>query len=309
MNSSQYLRSRTGPPCSLSEYGTRFLTENAVLSDGNVRQLSLLEFQRLRLPAPADVVAVADSVIKELGLKPPIDPAVVASYLDVSRIEETELDVAGCLICDGRDITIKVRASDGRARRRFTIFHECVHTFFRGFELEPRYRCAPSTIPRNSSDLEAMCDQGASSLLLPQKYLKADLINADFGMGTLMDVAQAYQASLEASGHRIVDLAPYPTLFVVLEENTKPSQLGNPGAEPRLRVRTARSRGGWPFIPAHKSVSTESAPGRAMQGEVVHEHTTLDEISPEPVPDVEVSARMLPYNGRKRVLALYRRRT
>ncbi len=273
-----------------------------------MKQLSLLEFQRLRQPATADVVAVADSVIKELGLMPPIDPAVVASYLDVSRIEETELDVAGCLICDGRDITIKVRASDGEARRRFTIFHECVHTFFRGFELEPRYRCAPSTTPRNGNDLEAMCDQGASSLLLPEEFVKTDLVNADFGIRTLMDVAQTYQASLEASGHRIVDLAPYSTMFVVLEENIKPSQRGNPRAEPRLRVRTARGRGIWPFILPHKSVSIDSPLGRAMQGELVHEYTILDEISLEPVPDVEVSARMLPYNGRKRVLALYRPR-
>jgi len=273
-----------------------------------MKQLSLLEFQRLRQPGPTDVAAAADSVITELALTPPIDPAVVASYLDVSRIEETDLDVAGCLICDGRDITIKVRAADGETRQRFTIFHECVHTFFRGFELEPRYRCSPSARPVQNNGLEAMCDQGASSLLLPQAYLKADLADAGFGIGTLMTVAQKYQASLEASGHRIVDLAPYPTMFVVLEENTKPSQRGNPRAQPRLRVRTARHRGDWPFIPPHKSASIDSPLGRAMQGEQVHEHTTLHEISRTPVPDAEVSARMLPYNGRKRVLALYRRR-
>ena len=247
-----------------------------------MKQLSLLEFQCLRQPGPADVVAVADDVINELALTPPIDPRVVASYLDVSRIEETELDVAGCLICDDQDITIKVRASDGETRRRFTIFHECVHTFFQGFELQPRYRCAPSVTPGKGNDLEAMCDQGASSLLLPQKHLKEDLINADFGIETLMDVAETYQASLEASGHRIVDLAPYPTMFIVLEDNLKPSQHGDPHAERKLRVRTARSRGDWPFIPSHKSVSIDSPLGRAMQGEVVHEHTTLDELSREP---------------------------
>ena len=277
------------------------------MSNGNVNQLSLLEFQGLPEPGPADVVAVADSLIRELALTPPIDPSVVASYLDVSRIEETELDVAGCLICDGGEIAIKVRASDGVARRRFTIFHECVHTFFQGFEQQPRYRCAPSVRPGRGSDLEAMCDQGASSLLLPQRFLQADLVNADFGIETLMDVAETYEASLEASGHRIVDLSPYPTMFVILEDSLKPSQRGDPSAEPRLRVRTARGQGGWPFIPRHKSVSIDSPLGRARQGEVVHEHTILDELTREPVPDVEVSARILPYNGRKRVLALYRR--
>lgn len=286
----------------------QFLVENALLSTGNVKQLSLLEFHGLPEPGPADVVAVANSVIRELALTPPIDTSVVASYLDVSRIEETELDVAGCLVCDGQDVAIQVRASDGAARRRFTIFHECVHTFFQGFEQQPRYRCAPLVPPGEGNDLEAMCDQGAGSLLLPQRHLKGDLVDSDFGMETLTDIAGTYQASLEATGHRIVDLAPYPTLFVVLEENIKPSQSTDPRAEPRLRVRAARSRGRWPYIPRHKSVSINSPLGRAMQGEMVHEHTILDELPREPVPDVEVSARLVPYNGRKRVLALYRRR-
>lgn len=285
----------------------QFLTENALLSKGNMKQLSLLEFHRLRQPGPTDVVAVADSVINELALTPPINPEVVASYLDVSRIEETDLGFAGCLICDGRGVTIRVNASDAEARRRFTIFHECVHTFFRGFELQPRYRCTPSAAPRRDSDLEALCDQGASSLLLPQRYLKPQLADADFGIQTLMDVAETYQASLEASGHRIVDLAPNPTMFIILEDSLKPSQRGDPHAKPKLRVRTARSRGDWPYIPTHKSVSTDSLLGRAMQGEIVHEQTILDELPREPVPDVEISARMMPYNGRKRVLALCRR--
>jgi hypothetical protein len=286
----------------------QFLIENALVSTGNVKQLSLLEFQGLPEPGPSDVLAVADYLIRDLALAPPIDPSVVASYLDVARIDVTELDVAGCLICDGQDIAIKVRASDGEARRRFTILHECVHTFFQGFEQQPRYRCAPSVLPRRGNDLEAMCDQGAGSLLLPQRYLKGDLVDSDFGMETLMTVAGTYHASLEAAGHRIVDLAPYPTLFVVLEERIKPSQRSDPGAEPRLRVRAARSRGDWPYIPTHKSVSIHSPLGRAMQGEMVHEHTILDELPREPVPNVEVSAQLVPYNGRKRVLALYRRR-
>lgn len=272
-----------------------------------MKQLSLIEFQRLRQPGPKDVVAVADAVIEELGLTPPIDTRVVASYLDVARIEEMELDAAGCLICDGQDITIKVRASDSWERRRFTIFHECTHTFFQGFEQQPRYRCAPSVIPRSEDDLESLCDQGASSLLLPQKYLKADLLEASFGIPTLMGVSETYEASLEASGHRMVDLAPYPTLFIVLEVNLKPSQRFDTEAEPMLRVRTARSRGGWPFIPPHKSVSDESPFGRALLGEIVHEHTILDELIPQPLSDVEISARLVPRNGHARVLALCRR--
>ena len=284
-----------------------FLIDNALFLIKNMKQLSLLEFQRLRNPGPTDVAVTADAVIAELGLEPPINTGVVASYLDVSRIEEMELEAAGCLICDGRDVSIHVRASDGVQRQRFTIFHECTHTFFRGFELQPRYRCSPSVIPSEDKDLEAMCDQGAGAFLLPERFLRANLREADFGMATLMDVADTYHASLEASGHRIVDLAPYPTLFVVLEVNLKPSERSNPLAEPKLRVRTARGSGGWPFIPSHKSVTEDLPLGRALLGEVVHERTTLDGLARDPVPSVEVSACLVPHSGRERVLALFRR--
>ena len=284
-----------------------FPTGNALLSTKNMAPLSLFDFQQLRNPGPTDVVAAADAVISELELTPPIDTEVVASYLDVSRIEEIELEAAGCLICDGRDVSIQVRASDNFQRQRFTIFHECTHIFFRGFERQTRYRCSPSVIPGRDKDLEAMCDQGASSLLLPERFVRADLLESDFGTATLMDVADTYDASLEASGHRIVDLAPYPTLFLVLEVNRKPSERSKPLAEPKLRVRTARGNGGWPFIPPHKSVTEDSPLGRALLGEVVHERTTLDGLARDPVPSVEVCARLVPRSDRERVLALFRR--
>ena len=272
-----------------------------------MNQLSLLKFQRLREPGSADVASLADAIVKELGLEPPIDHNFVTSYLDVSGIEETELEVAGCLICNGQDVTIHVNASDSMSRQRFTIFHECTHTFFRGFKQEPQYRCTPSAMPGRDGDLEALCDHGASSLLLPQRYLGDHLLEANFGIATLMDVAETYEASLEATGHRIVDLAPYPTLFIVLEVGQKPSERYNAHAEPKLRVRAARGSGDWPFVPKHKSVSMGSPLWRALQGEVVHERTTLDEPSSVPVPNVEVSARLVPHHERMRVLALVRR--
>jgi len=271
-----------------------------------MKQLSLLEFDRLRQPSPADVVALADEIIAELTLEPPINPAIVASYLDIARIERADIDVAGCLICDDGDMTIKVRIRDGVARQRFSIFHECSHTFFQGFERQPRYRCAPSSTPGQNADLEALCDNGASALLLPRSFVRSDLLQADFGVDTLMEMAATYEASLEATAHRMVDLSPFPTLFVVLEERLKPSEHDKPDAAPKLRVQTARGRGRWPYIPKHKSVCGRSPLARALEGEVVNELTTLDGISSTRVEGVEVSARLIPHRGLRRVLALYR---
>ena len=291
-----------------SRSGTRypFSVENALQLLENMKQLSLLAFDRLHRPGPADVTALADEIITELGLTPPIDPKVVASYLDISAIEPADIDVAGCLICDGHDITIKVRQSDDPRRQRFTVFHECSHTFFQGFEEQPRYRCAPVAIPGQDSDLESLCDQGASALLLPERFVRSDLLQADFGIDTLAQLANDYDASLEATGHRIVDAAPYPTLFVVLEEALKPSERNDSTATPKLRVRSARGCGNWPFVPKHKSAEADSPLGRALDGEIVNERATLDGIVANAVDNVEVSARLMPRQGRRRVIALFR---
>jgi hypothetical protein len=274
------------------------------------RQLSLLEQQRLTHPAATDtdhVVRWADEVIAELGLEPPIDPAIVASYLGVARVEADDIEVAGCLLCQHSTLVIKVRRHDSRGRRRFTICHECCHTFFPGFARQPQYRCNPVLTDSQAQTLERLCDVGASELLLPRRHFGTDLASVGFGVDRIVELSDRYDASLEATAHRMVTVASDPMLFVVLELATKPRDL--PGAAPKLRVRTSRCNGGFPFMLRHKSVSPDSPFARALEGEVVHEVTTLDEICAKPVGDVEISARLFPYGPggqRLRVLALVR---
>lgn len=274
------------------------------------KQLSLLEFARLRSPGVGDVAATADDIIEELGLEPPIDPGIIASYLGVRRIDRAPLDVAGCLICGSQGVLIKVRDSDSHTRQRFTIFHECVHTWFPGYQHRVQYRCEPTHELSGNGELEALCDSGASSLLLPRRFVVRDLEQAGFGVPALREVADKYDSSLEATGHRIVDLAREPTLFVVMEVKNKPADRNDPHAEPKLRVRTARGTPqAWPYIRPYKSVSDGSPLARALEGEVVREHGALEEIGASRVDDVEISARLVPHGGVQRVLALYRRRS
>lgn len=274
------------------------------------RQLSLLEQQRLTHPAATDadhVVRWAGEVIHELGLEPPIDPAIVASYLGVARVETDDIEVAGCLLCHQATVVIKVRRHDPRGRRRFTVCHECCHTFFPGFARQPQFRCNPALTDRPDQMLEQLCDVGASELLLPRRHFSADLAAAGFGVNGVVELADRYDASLEATAHRVVTVSEDPMLFVGLEVATKPRDL--PGAEPKLRVRVSRSNGTFPFVLRHKSVSPDTPFDRALQGEVVHEVNKLDEICAQPTGDVEISARLFPYGpggNRLRVLALVR---
>lgn len=274
------------------------------------QQLSLLEQHRLTHPQATDmehVVRWADEVISELALEPPIDPALVASYLGVARVESHDIDVAGCLVCQKTTLVIKVRRSDPTARRRFTVCHECCHTFFPGFERKPQFRCNPALEDRAALSIEHLCDVGASELLLPRRHFIADLADASFGVTGLSELAERYEASLEATGHRIVSLSGEPVLFVVLEPANKPTD--RRGAAPKLRVRTTRSNGSFPFILKHKSVSPGTPLHRALEGEIVHEVTVLEEVCAKPMKDVEISARLVPYGldeQRMRVLALVR---
>jgi hypothetical protein len=274
------------------------------------RQLSLLEQQRLTRPGATDadhLIVWADDVVTELDLEPPIDPALVASYLGIPRVETVDLDVAGCLVRDDAALTIKVRRSDARPRRRFTICHECSHTFFPGFRREPQYRCDPGhLVTPTNRPLEQLCDLGASELLLPRQHFAQDLADMAFGLQGVIELANRYEASLEATARRAVMLATRPTMLVVLEEINKPRD--SIGAPPRLRVRWSCASGAFPFVRRYKSVAAHSPFGRALHGEIVNEITDIDEICTERLQDARISARLCPYgpNRRRRVLALIR---
>lgn len=282
-------------------------------------QLSLLEASRLEDPAASDdahVVRVADAIVTELDVQAPVKLEMVASYQGIGAVVRCSLPNAGCLVTDPDSGTmeIRLRASDHPRRQRFSGFHEVTHTFMPGYQLQMQWRCDPPLTDPGKLDLEALCDLGAGELLLPRRLLLPDLERADFGMQTLCDVSDAYQASLQATGHRIVDLWPEDAMFLVAEVQNKPSERSTPTAAPQLRVSYAWRGGRWPFIRRFKSVKPGDPLARALEGELVDEMATLTAISAHDVEGVHVSARLCPFvdaKGRQhqRILALYRRPT
>lgn len=251
------------------------------------------------------VGSMADAIVTDLELEPPVDPDVIASFLGITRITTEFMRPSGCLVCDGSEVVIRVRATDAAERQRFTILHECAHTWFEGFRLRPQYRCNPQSRPATTVDLEALCDRAASAMLLPTEPLRADIRAHGVSIGAITHLASRYQASLEATANRVVTIADDPVLFVVLEERTKPSERSNPHAPPRLRVRYARGNGRWPYVAPHKSVSNGNPLHRAFEGEIIDEIAELDEIVRTPVDNLKVSARLVPYGETMRVLATF----
>jgi hypothetical protein len=276
-------------------------------------RISDLELARLESPGTPDsqlVIKLAQRTLDELAMEPPISHEIVASMRDIARIEEAAIPWAGCLVHDGCELLIKLRAGDSSGRKRFTVFHEIKHTFLPGFAAATQYRCdpgAPQAAGRiRDRDLEALCDIGAVELLLPRRPFSEDFVGNPPTLGLVEELAAAYEASLEAVARRVVSLRVEPTLLVALEPARKPSA---PAAEPKLRVRWVQAGGNWPFVPKHKSVAPDSPFARALLGEVVDEIADRTGLTSDTVGDVRVSAGLYPYaddqgEQHMRVLAL-----
>lgn len=199
---------------------------------------------------------------------------------------------------DGR-LSVRVRASDGLERKRFTILHELGHTFQDGFADRVQHRCEPNRGPDRA---EALSDLAAVELLMPYQPFRADLAARALDLTTAEELGAGYRASIEAAALRMVELADEPAMLVSLRPQLKPSQTGDVEAAPALRVTYSKATGRWPFVPRFKSVADDSPFGRASGGEIVEEARLLNAPFTTSGP-VHISARR--YGPR--VLALIRK--
>ena len=239
-----------------------------------MKQLSLLEEARDRYPDATDderIEAISAETISELGLEPPIDLEIVASYHGISEIRVVDpLPVAGVLSPIDDRLVVQLRRGDSRRRRRFTGFHEVGHVFQPGFRLVRHFRCtSPGTHRSGSADQEALADSAAAGLLFPREYFESDAHASRFGLSSILKLADVYDASVVATAYSYLRYRSEPSLMLVLEPGFRKAELRSEGAEPRLRVVSSWRQGPWPFIPKNKSAIDGGALARALKGEVV----------------------------------------
>jgi hypothetical protein len=172
------------------------------------------------------------------------------------------------------------------------------------------YRCDPTaplnTTPARNPTIEALCDIGAAELLFPRAPFCDDLAGNAITFDLVEQIADRYDASLEATARRVVSLHSQGALLIVLEPACRPTA---PRELPLLRVRSIQASGGWPYVPRHKSVPDDGVFGRALQGEVVDEIASLGNLTNPRIAQAYVSARRYPYlndqgEQHMRVLAL-----
>lgn len=267
----------------------------------NSSLLSDLDIARLESPGARDASLVrklARETVRELQLQAPVDPALVASYRGIARIEEVNQPWAGCLTTKDDETVARVRASDGRRRKRFTALHEVKHTYLPGFAVT-QYRCDPtpggtsrSPLRTDGPDLERLADIGASELLFPHNEFIADVAGNRIDFDLVDDLAEHYDASLVATAIRTVTLAPDDTFLLCVEPGTKPTA---PIDEPVPRIQWSATSGDWPHLPRFKSIPDGSPIHRAFVGELVDEITDLNDLTRSPINHVDISCRLYPY--------------
>jgi hypothetical protein len=274
---------------------------------------SLLEEARRTFPGCSDlecIQRVAARVIEDLDERPPISLEVVASYRDIVSVRLEPLPFAGSLTPETSGLVMRLNSRDPRGRRRFSGFHEVGHTFQPGYLQQTLFRCNPQpSNPSSSANPEQLADVAAAELLLPRRHFESDLSRAERGWDGVIGLAENYEASLQATALRAVQLSDSPMLLVTLEPGFRKSERASLGAEPKLRVTSSVSNGNFPYIPRNKSAAEGGALLRALEGEIVEDTTSLLEFD-IPTDRLRVSARLFPYADdrgefHQRVMALF----
>jgi hypothetical protein len=262
---------------------------------------------RARYPSLSErelVERICGRLLSEAEVEPPINVERLASLRGIVSIERREQPWAGVLEPRGANFVIGVRAADGYERQRFSICHEASHTFFPGFAERRQFRCNG-----DRTRLEQLCDFAATELLLPKRFFVARLAGARFDLDTVEDLANEYEASIEATTLRFADLWPEPTLMGVFRHCHKPAELGRESeCEQQLRLSYSVASGAWPYARRFKSVNEQTPAGRAFAGELVAETGTLGELLAKDPGPLEIHARRYGNAGRVIMLARPARR-
>jgi hypothetical protein len=280
-----------------------------------MKQLSLLESARLADPTRSDpehIEQIAADLIRDLDERAPVSLEVVAAYRGIDEIRVVPLPVSGVLAPGDGGLRMLLNNADGPRRRRFTGFHEVGHSFQPGYRTGRHYRCTTTSLPRFAQDPEVLSDSAAAALLMPERLFAPDVLATSFGLDAVHKLADAYQASVQATMYRFQRHWPEPRLSLLLEHGLRKDGGDDPEAQTKLRVVSAHAAGEWPFVPRNKSAADGGALARAYAGEVIREPASLAELGVSEAADLQVSARCYTYGDsggelRRRVLALYRR--
>lgn len=233
-------------------------------------------------PTPQEAVrAAARSMVARARSQgwsgPPFDLRILASTLGITERAVPGLRQDALIMPAAGGASFEILWNDAvpETRRNFTFGHEISHTFFPDCAQTIRYRqpihrCDPQ------KPLEALCDLGASELLLPLEEFREDVKRLGVSLATLDALRVRYVASREAVASRMISLDLEPCAVAMLTCRLSPrelaasKQLALPSVdrpEPKYRVDMMFTSAsfGVARLPLHKSVPDDSCVYRAAE--------------------------------------------
>lgn len=143
----------------------------------------------------------------------PVSLEAYVAHLDAKVIVDDKLgegEAGYTMTVKGRHI-IGVNSKDSERRQRFTICHEIGHVVL---ELESEHRDPAWSYERRPHN-EVCCDIFAAELLLPVSLFKPALLKMEINTQSMTALAEQFNASLFATGSRMVAFSTEPCAFVV----------------------------------------------------------------------------------------------
>jgi Zn-dependent peptidase ImmA (M78 family) len=218
-------------------------------------------------PVQAMELLATDLLEEAEQTSPPVNLSLVASFRGVVSVGALVMRDAGALVSTPQGLKIFVNARDNLRRQNFTVAHETCHTFFPGIAEEVLPVHDKTVGSFSGSEEELLCDIGASCIILPLEMLRPRLVDSVPSLSRLIELADEFEASLEATAVACAGQNIWNCAVIFLEEKLKPSQerlkhqFVLPGMEaefklePELRITLACQPGSFPtYLPRHKSV-------------------------------------------------------
>lgn len=205
---------------------------------------------------------IVASAIQDGWEGPPFSPFILASLLGV-KIRRVTHDIGSEARIYGtrHEVIIEYREElSSPERLPFTICHELVHTVFP--DCYERIRRSGGDVESAAEkEFELLCDVGASELLFPLESFSNDISGRRVTLADLRELRETYQASIEATTKRCLDLTDHQMAAVFFSDT---NQLGN-----KLSVRYYwKSRSFRHFIPPGSIPPSKSVVCSVFNGEI-----------------------------------------
>jgi len=134
---------------------------------------------------------------------------VLASCQGIRTIECGSLPTPSILFEHDGGFRIVLNEADPPERRRFSLAHEIVHTFFRSV--------TGYGLAHDSTEVERLCDVGAAELTMPDGRFPAILQASGLTIAGLRACSQEFATSLQASARRAIDITEQPAAVLIAD--------------------------------------------------------------------------------------------